>query len=178
MHRRYIHTLIPILAIFVGVVVAIIAPTGPTHAQPAKENARTILPGEGVKGCRVGGPIQAARDLFGKPSSEPEGYIRFADHGIDMAVEEGKIRAIFFYYRSHTHRQYAGKTDKGIGKESSIEDVIKQYGKPDRIDESVVSEFGPEPGAKEQYLSYVKLGIAFTFYDKQLADVRVFRKKE
>ena len=56
--------------------------------------------------------------------------------------------------------------------------MVKQYGKPDRVGESIVSDSGDKPGAKECYLDYTKMGIAFTFYDKELAVVRVFAKND
>jgi hypothetical protein len=140
-------------------------------------DSRTILPGLGLKDCRIGAPIQAARDVFGKPSSEEGGYLQFADMGVEASTKDGKIETLFFHFRSRTHKAYPGKTDKGIGPESTIEEVINQYGDPDRIGQSTVSEFGPEPGAKEHYLPYGKLGLAFTFYDKRLANVRVSAKE-
>jgi hypothetical protein len=150
----------------------------PVLAKPPKHDARTILPGIGLKGCRIAGPIGDALALFGKASNVEGECLQFADQGVECSIEEKKVCVLFFHYQSQTHKPYAGKTDKGIGKESSIEDVIKQYGKPDRIDESVVSQYGPKPGAKEHYLPYAKLGITFTFYDKKLANVRVYAKEQ
>jgi hypothetical protein len=167
--------LIPVLVVVAGAFAGMVR-DGATRAEPPKEEIRTILPGEGLKECHIGGSIQDARDLFGKSSSEKDGYVHFADQGVEVKVNDAKIEAMFFHYRSRSHERFEGKTDKGIGKDSSIEEVIKLYGKPDRIGESVISPFGPEPGATEHFLPYAKLGIAFTFYDKQLANVRVFSK--
>jgi hypothetical protein len=174
MSRQQSNLLIPIVsALFLFLD---IAPPAPARPEPPM-HPRTILPGVGLRNCKIGAPIQDARELFGKPSSQTDGHIQFADRGVEVAIDKGKVRVLFFHFRSRDHKTYAGKTDKGIGKDSSMEDVTKQYGKPDRITESIVSEFGPQPGAREHYLLYEKQGTAFTFYDKQLADVRVFAKE-
>jgi hypothetical protein len=170
--------LIPVVVAILFVPIEATTSAAPARAKPAKHDARTILSGIGLKGCRIGGPIRDALALFGKPSSVEGEDLQFAGQGVECSIEEKKVCVLFFHYRSQTHKPYAGKTEKGIGKESSIEDVIKQYGKPDRIDESVVSQYGPKPGAREHYLPYAKLGIAFTFYDKKLANVRVFAKEQ
>jgi hypothetical protein len=169
--------LIPVVLALLLVPVAAIS-AAPAPPKAPKHDARTILPGIGLKGCRIAGPVRDALALFGKPSSVEGDDLQFADRGVECSIEEKKVCVLFFHYRSQTHKPYAGKTDKGIGKESSIEEVIKQYGKPDRIGESVVSQYGAEPGATEHYLPYEKLGIAFTFYDKKLANVRVCAREQ
>jgi len=177
MQQRYAKRLIPMLTILVGCLLG--TSTGAiVPALPAKDDGHTILPGVGLKGCRIGAPLEDARKQFGEPSSDGGSYIHFAAQGVEACVEAGKIRTLFFHYRSRTHKQFRGRTDKGIGKQSTIEEVMKQYGEPDRIGESVVSEFGPEPGAYEHYLPYARLGIAFTFSDRKLAHVRVFEKDQ
>jgi hypothetical protein len=81
-------------------------------------------------------------------------------------------------YRDSDFKPYQGKTDKGIGADSTMDDVQKAYGKPDRIGETVISEFGSKPGALEHYLPYGDLGIAFTFQDRKLANIRVWTVKK
>ena len=143
-----------------------------------KDDALTIIPGGGVKGCQIGASIEDAHKVFGKPSSKKDLYVDFDDRGFGTAIDDGKINAMFFYFRSRTKKQFSGSTDKGVGKDSSIEDVIKQYGIPGRTFKSVVSEFGEEPGAVDDTLSYSKLGVHFTFYDKKLAFIVVNGKRE
>ena len=172
---RLVTTFVVLLAATLGACLS--APRLPPDRKPTP-NTLPIIPGEGVKGCRVGEPARGAVGLFGKPSAEGASLLAFADKGVELGVDDGKVDALFFYYRSRTYKEYAGKTDKGIGKRSSIEDVVKQYGKPDRVGESIVSESGDKPGAKECHLDYTKMGIAFTFYDKELAVVRVFAKND
>jgi hypothetical protein len=155
-----------------------------------KEADLTIRTGEGVTGCKIGGTLENAEAIFGKSTSASEkykddpktaehmkDYFHFTEKGIDILLNKGKISAIFFYYdESQSHKIYAGKTDKGIGKESTVENVIKQYGKAESQSERIVSEYGPKPGAKEKCLQYPKQGITFTFYDDKLADIRIYEK--
>lgn len=105
------------------------------------------------------------------------GYLVFPKAGLDVySNRDGVIGAIHFYYRLPGYSAFDGKTDKGIGISSSISEVIDQYGEPDRIGESTVSEFGAVPGAKEKSLQYWEQGIIFTFWDEKLADIRVLGK--
>lgn len=96
------------------------------------------------------------------------------EEGVEALVASGKIQCLFFHFISSTYTCYAGATDKGIGRDSMIEDVLKAYGTPDDISESEVSEFGDMPGAHEKKLSYKRLGITFTFYDRRLGDIRTY----
>jgi hypothetical protein len=145
---------------------------------PTKVSLQTILPGEGLKGCQIGGTTADAKVLFGNPSKLEGSYVIFTDKGIDLLLKDDKIKGIFFYFRDRDHKPFAGKTDKGIGRDSTMEDVQKAYGKPDRIGESVVSEFGSNPGAVEHRLPYAKLRISFAFHDRKLANVRVWAADE
>ena len=95
--------------------------------------------------------------------------------GIDASYgANGKIRTIFLYYKLPKYTVFAGRTDKGIGKGSSIDDVYKAYGSPSNESDSVISEFGSVPGAKEHAMDYEHQGITFTFWDKKLADIRIY----
>ena len=166
----------PLVAVLVGLAGSVAACR--SDEQPTKPDAWTILPGIGLKECRLGGTVADAQTLFGKPAKSEGGYVLFSEQGVDLKVQDDKIQVLFFYYRDRDHKPFPAKTDKGIGPNSTMEDVQKAYGKPDRIGESVVSEFGSNPGALEHYLPYGKLGIAFTFHDRKLADIRVWTAKE
>jgi len=151
---------------------------------PAAQSIRpkyTITPGVGIRGCSIGTSVKQVLDLLGTPNtvtpnSVDEDYVRFYRHGVDVLTEKDRVRTLFFYFRSRKHVTFDGLTDKGIGMWSTIPEVIKLYGEPSRIGESTVSTSGDTPGAHEYYLEYPHLGIAFTFYDNELADIRVFQK--
>jgi len=147
---------------------------GEVPVQTDNLGPRTIVPGFGLKECRVGGMVADAQALFGKPSGQEGENVSFAEQGVELATQDGKIHTLFFMYRDRDYKPYSGKTDKGIGPESTIDDVQKAYGKPDRIDENVISKQGSNPGAVEHYLPYSKLGISFIFHDQKLANVRVW----
>ena len=67
---------------------------------------------------------------------------------------------------------FSGRTQAGIGADSTIADVVEAYGEPSNRGESVVSEFGAMPGAREEWLSYESAGLSFTFWEDELADIR------
>lgn len=155
------------------------APTPPLSARSQSVGPMIIVPGDGVTGCGVGGTVQDAVAVFGDPSSWLRDDLRFSSRGVDVRRHrDGRIRGLIFYFRSSIHQPFSGSTDKGIGRESTAEAVLQAYGKPERIGEGVVSEYGPEPGAPEHFLRYSKLGVAFTFHDRRLADIRVFARED
>jgi hypothetical protein len=145
------------------------APPGPDYA---------ILPGRGLEKCEVDGPVRQVRELFGRPDRERDQSLSYYRRGVQVLTDRGQIDALIFLYRSRTHMTFDGVTDKGVGMWSTIPDVIKRYGEPERIGDSTVSEFGEFPGAHEFSLEYPSQGIAFTFYDNELADVRVYAKRK
>lgn len=137
-----------------------------------------IKPGEGFEDCKLGDSSDDLIEKFGKPSKNDGNYIDFYEKGLEVSVKEGKVSTIFMLYRSKTHMTFDGVTDKNIGFNSTIPEVMRLYGKPSRIGNSIVSEYGAFPGAHEYYLEYNHLGIAFTFYDNELADIRIWEVKE
>lgn len=141
------------------------------------QTLQVIVPGEGTENCRLGNSLTETELPFGKQKQKLNGHASAKNEGVEVIIENGKIDTIFYFFRSKTYRSFSGSTEKGIGANSTIDEVIKAYGKPDRIGESTVSEFGPEPGAKEHFLEYPKLGIYFTFYNEKLADIRIRPKK-
>jgi hypothetical protein len=126
----------------------------------------------------VDGPARQARELFGRPERERDDYLGYLRRGVQvMLSDRGRIDALIFLYRSRTHMTFDGVTDKGIGMWSTIPEVVKRYGEPERIGESTVSESGEIPKAHEFSLEYPKQGISFTFYDNELADIRVYARR-
>ncbi len=137
-----------------------------------------IEPGKGFKDCMIGDSSDDIITKFGTPDKNDGSYIDFHYKGFEVAVRNGKVSTIFLMYRSKTFMTFDGVTDKKIGFNSTIPEVMRFYGKPSRIGSSIVSEYGTFPGAHEYYLEYNHLGIAFTFYDNELADIRVWEAKE
>src|SRR5262249_8547921 len=136
-----------------------------------------IVPGKGLEKCSIGMPVQLAIDLFGKPDKEKKGSVHFFQKGVEVHVEDGKIVTLFFHYRSKTELTFDGETDKGIGMWSTIPQVLRRYGKASQICDSIVSEAGPLPGAKDYTIEYSPAGIMFTFYNNELGHITVFAAK-
>ncbi|MBM4158709.1 MAG: hypothetical protein FJ216_08025 [Ignavibacteria bacterium] len=136
-----------------------------------------IIPGSGFDLLRIGDNKEDIYEILGIPAKYDGKYLDYYYEGLEFSLKDDKISTIFFIYRSKTHMTFDGKTDKGIGFCSTIPEVIRAYGKPDRIGNSVVSEYGAFPGAHEYYLEYNSLGISFTFYDNELAGIRVYASR-
>ena len=156
-----------------------------TYVESQKRNTETspstiytITAGKGIGECQLGKDIQVAIELFGTPTQLSDGYFRFASSGIDLMYSEGAgIEGMIFYYRSPKHEVFSGTTSKGIGVDSSVDDVHRLYGSPSSSNETTISEFGALPGAKEKWMSFDHIGIAFTFWNEKLADIRLYRKQ-
>ncbi|WP_227729056.1 hypothetical protein [Yersinia proxima] len=150
----------------------------PVTDQKQSANSYIITPGIGIENLSLSDSIEHATSNFSKDFVVKEGYLLLPTKGIDVSYNnEGKIAAIFLYYRLPKYKSFEGITDKGIGKNSSIQDVYKVYGSPTSEGDSIVSEFGAMPGAHEHRITYLDSGIEFTFWDKKLADIRVIRSR-
>jgi hypothetical protein len=140
-------------------------------------DAVLIWPGVGLKAVRIGGAKDTLIAKFGNPTKVDGGYLCYYDKGIDALVERDRIKVLFFYFHSPGHSMFLGCTSEGIGGRSSIEDVRRIYGVPDNESRSIISEFGAKPGARELTVSFSRKGISFTFYDGELADIRIYVPK-
>lgn len=123
----------------------------------------TIVAGEGVGACRIGANKQAAIDLFGKPVHDEASHLEFPSAGVEIAYDENeRILTIFLVFRSPPNSQFSGRTDLGIGADSSVDDVLAAYGQPTGIMDFT-----------EKTLAYDAHGIHFTFAKGRLVDIRV-----
>lgn len=148
---------------------------GQLLSQEKAQKEHLITPGVGIENLFLNESIQHAKANFSQDFVIKDGYLSLPSKGIEASYgTDEKIRTLFFYYKLPRYAVFPGRTDKGIGKESSIEDVYKAYGAPTSESDSVISEFGSVPGAKEYSIDYEQQGITFTFWDKKLADIRVF----
>ncbi|MCE0490885.1 hypothetical protein LU196_12615 [Pantoea sp. Mb-10] len=163
-------------ALFVSVLFLSLAGCGLPKYQPKTDHAFIIHPGVGIKNLSLNDSIQHAKSHFSSEFVAKEGYLFLPREGVDASYgADGRIRAIFLYYKLPGYTIFDGVTDKGIGKDSTIKDVLEAYGPPSREGESIISEFGSVPGAHEHSLTYAPQGIEFTFWDSKLADIRVIR---
>lgn len=131
-----------------------------------------IVPGVGLPECSIGKNMNCFIEQFG--GEQWENYWIAKSKGVDIRVENKRITGMFFYFYSKTYASFDGKTNVGIGQNSEIDDVIRAYGKPSKVGNSVLPDTGAMPGAHEVSLVYPAMGIEFTFWNRRLADIRVF----
>ena len=173
---KYNKVLHMVRALLVSVFCLILTGCGLTESHSKTDHEFLITPGIGIKNLSLNDSIQHAKTQFSSEFVAKGSYLFLPAKGLDVSYgEDGRIRAIFLYYKLPGYVAFDGITDKGIGKESSINDVLKAYGSPSREGDSIISEFGSVPGAHEHTITYAHQGIEFTFWDKKLADIRVIR---
>lgn len=166
-----------------------------TAALPEKGTSE-IVAGVGLRECPIGCPAEQFSALF------DDSRIRYrslmADgSGIGANIIHGKIAVVFFYFNTKQvsaeanaqrfpplfgsevrgpvpqKNDFPGKTDTGIGADSTIQDVIDRYGGPDQpLDET------PNPWWDSVDLAYSSQGIAFTFAGKRLEHITVSAKPD
>ncbi|WP_218192559.1 hypothetical protein [Pseudomonas sp. Irchel s3h17] len=139
---------------------------------PVPSTRYLITSGVGLPDCRIGKDENNFIEQFG--GKKWEDYWTAESKGVGVKVVDGKIATMFFFFYSKTHTSFDGQTNVGIGKNSSINDVVRAYGEPQRIGESDLPDSSAMPGAHEISLEYPSMGIVFTFWDRRLADIRVF----
>jgi hypothetical protein len=93
-------------------------------------------------------------------------------HGVEGRVVRGRVKTMFFFFNSEKKNSFNGETEAGIGKDSSRDDVIRKYGKPNDILVFPVYLASGENG-QEETLLYKEKGIIFTFVNNRLVDIRV-----
>ncbi|GAA4299299.1 hypothetical protein [Nibribacter koreensis] len=167
MKKSYLY-LIALVALIVGCKVS-----KPTTSQIGA----TIIEGIGIQGIRVGDKIDDVLKITGKPSKNDDEYYYFYDKGFEFTVSDNKVKTIFFYYLSKKYQPFNGPTDKGIKKESTIEEVLERYGEPERTGKSIMSSYSDFAGQEDYNLNYYSKGITFTFYNKKLADIRIYKQE-
>jgi hypothetical protein len=119
----------------------------------------------------------------GKPPQRPYWlYHKFPEVGLEVLYsDQDKARLIIFFVKSREYvavtgqktrtwdgEAFKGRTNKGIGLASTITQVESLYGEPSRKSESSMGNL------RATDLEYDHLGISFTFYDRELSDIRVF----
>lgn len=140
------------------------------------EEAFLIKAGLGFDKVKIGEDLKTVYSSLGKPDNEDSMYLSYYHLGVELSLDKNKkVAAIFLFFRDKKSMTFDGSTSEKIGFSSTIPQVIRAYGKPDRISESIVSQYGTFPGANNYFLSYDKKGIAFSFYDNELGDIRIYK---
>jgi hypothetical protein len=102
-------------------------------------------------------------------------YASFPKSGIQVLLAGDRVQTVFINYKWKEGVPFTGTLEGGIGATASADDVIRRYGPPGQVLDSIVSEFGEYPGAKDHTIEYES--ASFTFYDGVLAHVALFRPK-
>jgi len=143
----------------------------------------TIYPGSGIKNLKIGMPESVAEELSIKFDvlgvSEPEWQRtepefqrtvrRFHELGIFCYTKQGSIKSLGFGFRGGIYASYDGTTDKNIGMWSTVSDVRRVYGEPERLDKR-----GPSTGEHTYLMQYSSRGIDFFFRDAELAWITIY----
>lgn len=153
------------------------------NAGPSDVAAKKISPGRGFGECRIGDSLETALARLGPPEAEIRIQfdllnLEYPSSGFRLHVghDTKEIGGQFFYYRSPRYERFPGATAEGIGKESSVRDVLDAYGPPEkevRFAEALTQ--GDFAGSQERILSYSSRGIAFVFHNDRLSFFSVFR---
>jgi outer membrane lipoprotein-sorting protein len=133
--------------------------------------APRVIPGVGIGRVKFGMSKDEIIKICGKPDlvGERGGMISvdYPSRGYGFVVVPRRgglitIRCISQEDSVFKVRDFAGKTREGIGIGSSLKDLEKAFGKPDRVESN-----SDAPGATGTNVEYGKLGLQFTlFYDK------------
>ncbi|WP_345533822.1 hypothetical protein [Viridibacterium curvum] len=126
----------------------------------------------GLDECPRAGKSSCLERLF--KGSYSGSYYLAHDNGLEVVLERDRIRTYIFYVDTPGKAPFNGRNDKGIGKGSNMDDVIRAYGAPE---ERSAPPEPPIPGRAriiESYFDYGSLGITFSFADERLIDIRVY----
>ena len=102
-----------------------------------------IQPGVGAAGVRIGGDRASVEQVLGKAESQSSSggmsgtakrettYLIYPSKGIDVLLDQGKVRSIFLYNEGiDEHHKYGGKGPGGISLSSKRADIIRALGDP------------------------------------------------
>ena len=139
----------------------------------------------GLNEVSIGNNLKKFQSILGKTEEvnnkwkEKNGvvYVNYYKKGISLLVRQDTVQTIFYYFVSKEFNPFKGTIESDISNKTKIEDIKQKFGEPDRVSTTIVSEYGEFPNATNVYLTYDKLGVAFSFLDDKLANIRQFEPK-
>ena len=140
----------------------------PELPDKADLRAPQIIPGVGLGPIRFGMSREKIESLLGKPDGyeADKTYLLYYSRGYVLTVSHRSglktINCVSQMLSMERVRDFAGKTAEGIGIGSSLKDVEKVFGKPDR-DEGV--------NAMNKLLIYDKLGLEVRFIEDKVISI-------
>jgi hypothetical protein len=102
--------------------------------------------------------------------NDPAFYFDYRFSGVQVAFNDShSIQCIWFYFRDKNHWAYNGTTQEGIDLDSTIDDVLKRYGKPTKL-----ADYSYKQGTE---VRYDNLGIHFEFAQGLLEHISIYTSK-
>lgn len=101
-----------------------------------------IHPGKGAAGVSLDDTQETVEQALGppektegttpsSPASKEAVYFIYPSKGIDVLLEDKKVRTVFLYQAEmEGHQKYPGHTSEGLSFESSRDDVVARMGEP------------------------------------------------
>ncbi len=161
------------ISALVAITLSVISSCAYASTEPDVRATYQIVEGVGLTGCKIGDDEAAFKRLFGGTSSNGQ-FVSLAK-GVEAATVDGRIVSLIFHFSSSSFGVFGGETLKGIGRTSSPEDVMGTYGKPESLKDGPGPMTSPTSWKQELSIRYWSRGLIFTFWDGQLADIRVFK---
>lgn len=164
-------------ALWVGALSTLTLLSSCSHTAPESRVPPTyqIVQGAGLTACKIGDAEESFHKLFGGTASA--GYLVSTDEGVQAVVSNGKIVTLFFHFSSKQFSVFDGKTAEGIGRTSTPAEVMGAYGKPEILIDGPGPLVSPVSRTRERSIRYPSKGITFTFWDDQLADIRIYKNR-
>ena len=149
------------------------------------ENELTIEPGYGIAKCHIGMPKNQLGaswesgkvlypETYGELPHEHEVPLINRKLGISCAHVDQTIQSIAFSYRvpGLDYGVFRGNTREGIGKTSTIPDVLSAYGEP-----SYISNITDAENNRDFSLWYERKGVAFDFCNDELESIWITKSE-
>jgi len=132
-------------------------PTPKVAARPDVTGQKDIIPGESVRGVKIGMTRDEVRALLGAPEgteesgpNDPSPAWYYGSRGFEVSFFEGKVGNIWIYGFEHPKGMpYVGSTPEGLNVASTRADVHAKYG----------------PGEGKGQETYDARGIMFEYRD-------------
>ena len=126
---------------------------------------RTIFFGSGIGQCTVGCTLEEVSAEFPECSEDLTSSLESL--GLELSLNDDETISCLHIYVNETVagtlRQFNGRTEEGIGLNSSVAEVLEAYGEPvERCELSGIT------------LSYLDKGTSFTFEDDSLKRISIY----
>lgn len=154
-----------------------------------------IILGTGTRRLRIGATARSIVEMMGRPDDvlrsdsgdgfhlnagaanyvDPTHWLVYKEAGVALIESGGRIESIVFRFRNRTFVSFDGATDRGIGMWSTVNDVIRAYGNPDRIEKGYKFLKGIDTAEHDfsYLLHYTSRATVFTFRNGELQAIVV-----